>query len=194
MHEQLAEIELIHIIQSVIENNEPLMGYRYWMELILNKTHAWEIDSRVPLQGHFTGLSVLVVIVIERDKDETINASTAVYFHCSITYHAQNVLRVAWYVGQRVEKGEDLSPRLPLQLGHSVAKKKKTPNKTEINLGRVWDSFGKCLHVRIRGAKEGLVRLTTFDTSPSLWHQISHSAQKKYFEISGLTITSVGAA
>lgn len=41
---------------------------------------------------------------------------------------------------------------------------------------------------------DGLVRLTTFDTSLSLWHQISHSAQKKYFEIYGLMVTTVGSA
>lgn len=48
--------------------------------------------------------------------------------------------------------------------------------------------------MRIRGAKGRLVRLTTFDTSPSLSHQISHSAHKKYFEISGHMITPIGSA
>lgn len=55
MHEQLKEIELIRIIQSFIEDYELLMSYQCWMELILNKTHAWEIHLRVPLQDHWTG-------------------------------------------------------------------------------------------------------------------------------------------
>lgn len=46
----------------------------------------------------------------------------------------------------------------------------------------------------IRGAKETLLRLTTFDTSPSLWHQISQPAAKKYFKIFGLMITCVESA
>lgn len=55
-------------------------------------------------------------------------------------------------------------------------------------------SFGNSLHVWIRSAKERLMRLTTFDTSSSLWHQISESAVKKYFQISGLMITPVESA
>lgn len=55
MHEQLEEIELIHIIQSFMEDNEPLTSYRYRMELILNRTHAWGINLSVWCQGRSSG-------------------------------------------------------------------------------------------------------------------------------------------
>lgn len=84
MHEQLEEIELIHIIQSFMEDNEPLMSYRYRMELILNRTHAWGINLSV-VSGSVFWLSVLLMVT-EWDQNQTIQSgheAWRLYVHCS---------------------------------------------------------------------------------------------------------------